>query len=254
MKHHNISSHLGFSFFGPSLSAGPLPALFYFALSAQDSLALDPFNQPVTYLKHLTHTSLRIFSVTIPGHENHLPKEKALETWAHAIKQGKDPITPFIQAIGHILDYLFEQHALVKEKIALAGLSRGGYIATLAAARYPCCKIVLGFSPMIRLDRAKEFADIQNSPLVDALSLVHTLPHLTQTQIKYYIGNRDTRVGTKAVFEWISSLAQLAHDTRAKNGSFQLMMHDSVGLMGHGTPPHIFEEGAQWIQNMLSLH
>lgn len=254
MNHHNITSHLSFTYLGPPLEQGPLPALFYFALSAQDSLLLSPFNQPVIHLKSFTHTSLRIFSITIPGHELDLPKEKAIETWASAIDQGIDPITPFMIDIGHILEYLFEHDVLIKDQIAFAGLSRGGYIATMAAAKHPCCSYVLGFAPMTLLSYAKEFTTLRNHPLVHSLNLLHTLPHLTDKKIRYYIGNRDTRVGTTHAFEWITSLANVAYDARSKTGSFELFIHDSIGFMGHGTPEHIFNEGAEWIKKQLSIH
>ena len=55
-------------FVGPSLEKGPLPTLIYFALSAEDSLQCDPFNRPVQFLEGLP---LRIFSITLPGHEIH---------------------------------------------------------------------------------------------------------------------------------------------------------------------------------------
>jgi len=253
MKHHNISPDLSLCYLGPSLEKGPLPALFYFSLSAQDSLLLPPFNTPVTYLKHLTHSSLRIFSLTIPGHENNLPKEKAIETWASAIKKGIDPITPYITNIGRAIEYLCTHDALSHGKLAFAGLSRGAYIATLAAAKNPSCKIVLGFAPLVNLAKAKEFAALQQHPLVQALNLHHSLPALVQAKVRFYIGNRDTRVDTKEAFSCITSLAELAYSQRAKEGSFQLMIHDSIGLMGHGTPDVIFAQGAQWIQDMLNL-
>ena len=54
-------------FVGPPLEEGPFPTLIYFALSAEDSLQCDPFNQPVQFLEGLP---LRIFSITLPGAEH----------------------------------------------------------------------------------------------------------------------------------------------------------------------------------------
>ncbi|MCB1084213.1 MAG: hypothetical protein KDK61_07865, partial [Simkania sp.] len=75
-------------FVGPRLEEGPLPTLIYFALSAEDSLERDPFNQPVQFLEGLP---LRIFSITLPGHENNLPPEDALNVWEERMKKG-DPV------------------------------------------------------------------------------------------------------------------------------------------------------------------
>ncbi|MEK7340133.1 MAG: hypothetical protein AABZ92_05425, partial [Verrucomicrobiota bacterium] len=56
----NLASDIQLEYLGPSVDLGPLPAVFYFALSARDSLLLDPFNQPAVYLSQFP---LRIFSI-----------------------------------------------------------------------------------------------------------------------------------------------------------------------------------------------
>ena len=37
---------------GPPLELGPLPTFFYFALSGEESLTLNPYNQPVSFLRN----------------------------------------------------------------------------------------------------------------------------------------------------------------------------------------------------------
>ena len=251
MKHHEITPNLSFSYLGPHLDHGPLPALFYFSLSAEDSLTLAPYNTPVTYLKHLTHEKLRIFSMTIPGHENNLPKEKAIEYWIQKIKNGIDPIFPFISQICEVIDYLTNQYVLIEGKIALAGLSRGGYIATLVAAKHSLCNLVTGFSPLTDLKLTKGIEGLDGHPLVESLSLSTHLEGLIHAKIRYYIGNRDTRVGTKLAFDFITNLAELAHEKRVKDGSCELIIYPSTGFMGHGTPDEIFKEGSLWIEKTL---
>src|ERR1700722_17508177 len=114
---------------GPDLSAGPLPALFYFALSAQDSLGLDPFNQPVKYLSSLP---MRIFSMTLPGHENQLPPTEALDVWAQEMGRGHDVVSDFVQKVKMAVEMLTGQNVLMPDRIAVAGLSRGAFIAVHA--------------------------------------------------------------------------------------------------------------------------
>ncbi len=92
----DLHSQLEIACIGPELSYGPLPALFYFALSAQDSLNLDPFNQPAVYLSSLP---MRIFSITLPGHENQLPPTQALEVWAREIAVGNNVIATFVSKV-----------------------------------------------------------------------------------------------------------------------------------------------------------
>ena len=45
-------------FTGPSYKEGPLPALFYFALSGYESLNLKPINQIVTLIEKKNHSYL----------------------------------------------------------------------------------------------------------------------------------------------------------------------------------------------------
>ena len=73
-------------FVGPDLSLGPLPTIFYFALSAKESLHQDPFNQPVAVWQTYP---VRIFSITLPEHEGHLdPKPARLAFWNEEIAKG----------------------------------------------------------------------------------------------------------------------------------------------------------------------
>src|ERR1043165_3342730 len=106
-------------YIGPDLSSGPLPSLFYFALSAQDSLGLDPFNQPAAYLSSLP---IRIFSITLPGHENQLPPTQALELWAQEIAAGKNVIKEFVNKVKLVVQALIDKNALLPDRIAVAGL------------------------------------------------------------------------------------------------------------------------------------
>ncbi len=43
---------------GPSLDKGRLPAVMYFSISGEDSIGLDPFNQPALFL---AENGIRVF-------------------------------------------------------------------------------------------------------------------------------------------------------------------------------------------------
>src|SRR5579863_3267195 len=117
-------------FLGPPLDAGPLPAVFYFSLSAHDSLHLDPYNQPAIYLGS---PGLRIFSVSLPGHDT-LPPTQALRFWAGEIRHGRDVIQAFVQEVTSYIRHLIDQQVVLPEKIGAMGLSRGVFIASHVAA------------------------------------------------------------------------------------------------------------------------
>lgn len=253
--HHLSINNQQIIFWGPSLDKGPLPAVFYYALSAEDSLTLSPFNQPITYLKDFASSlPLRIFSVTLPGHEPPLQKEKALEYWAHEFSQGNDPLGPFIQSQVELIDTLVAMELVQKNKIILSGLSRGGLVACLVAAKQPLCHHVLGFAPLTKLSYAKEFHALSNHPAVTKYHVNQHISALAPKKIRFYIGNHDTRVNTGYTFEVISALAEYAHAHRLKTCSHELHISNSIGYQGHGTSEKTFKEGALWMFEELFYH
>lgn len=70
---------------------------------------------------------------------------------------------------------------------------------------------------------------------------------LANKKIRFYIGNHDLRVHTHLAFELITSLASYAHEHRIKQGSYELIIENSIGYQGHGTAEKTFKEGALWM-------
>jgi esterase FrsA len=238
------------AYIGPPLSSGPLPCLFYFSLSAKDSLGLDPFNQPVVALSSLP---LRIFSITLPGHEEGLPPTQALQVWASALGQGDNLVGRFIDRVNRTVSALESRGALICGRLAVAGLSRGAFMATHVAAANPKFRQVLGFAPLTKLLFAKEFQHISHLPPVKSLSLEHQVGNLFDRNLRFYIGNLDTRVGTRHCFDFIEKLAQRAYNHTIRSPKVELIIGPSIGRDGHGTPKEIFEEGARWIARQLGM-
>jgi predicted esterase len=243
-----VRSDIDAAYVGPPLSAGPLPALFYFSLNAKESLCLDPFNQPVAYLSALP---MRIFSLTLPGHENGLPPTEALNLWYSEIAAGKNPIAEFIEKIQFTVKHLENQGALLEGRTAVAGLSRGAFIATHAAAVIPQFQWVLGFAPLTKLSFAKEFASIAHEPKLKAFDLTELVGKLKSRKLRFYIGNLDARVSTRLCFDFIEKLSQAAFEQGIRSPSVQLIINPSIGKDGHGTSKEVFHEGAQWLAEEL---
>ncbi|QVL58155.1 MAG: hypothetical protein KFB93_03495 [Simkaniaceae bacterium] len=234
IRSYETSGNTKVLFSGPPLEEGPLPTLFYFALSAEDSLQRDPFNQPIQFLEDLP---LRIFSLTLPAHENNLPPENAMNIWEDRMKAGDTVIPPFIEtvqkAITHIKPYIKEG------KLGVAGLSRGAYIACHVAAVCPEISYILGFAPLTQFRAAKN------------LDLETLIPTLYNRNVRFYIGNQDSRVGTDHAFSFIYKLAAEAHKNRIRSSPIELFISPSIGYQGHGTSPEIFKAGAEWIKGAL---
>lgn len=231
-----------FEFLGPPLEQGPLPAVFYFALSAKDSLHLDPFNQPA---KFLSDYPLRVFSLTLPGH--HLPPTEALNDWAKEIGKGRDVIAEFVEEAVSVIEDLIAKNVIAKGKCAAMGLSRGGFIACHVAAKTEQISTILGFAPLTRLDYAKEFEGMN----VSSFNLVHLVDALAGRTVRFYIGNRDMRVGTSNCFHFISALTDAAYSKKNRSLPIELIVGPSIGHQGHGTAPHVFKNGADWLAQHL---
>jgi esterase FrsA len=230
---------------GPALDHGPLPSLFYFSLSGPDSLTLDPFNQPVQFLRgHM----MRVFSMTLPAHENGLLATDAMATWAEELASGTNRIDPFLDAAQEALAFAVREQFADPSKLAIAGLSRGAFIAAHLAAREERFRFLLGFAPLTRLSRIREFAHLQNHPLVDALDLVQLAPLLASRHIRLYIGNEDTQVGTRECFDFAMALVE---QKPGRIAHVELIISPSIGRMGHGTPPEIFQQGATWLASIM---
>ncbi len=235
---------------GPSLDSGEMPALFYFALSGPDSLCTDPFNQPVQFLRG---RQIRIFSLTLPAHENKLSPDDALRVWAEEMTRGEDPLGRFLDAAQLAVEYAVRQKLADPKRIAVGGLSRGGLLATLLAARAEEIQTVVGFAPLVRLNLAKEFHAMAHHPIVASYDLSREAFKLASKRLRYYIGNCDTRVNTRACFDCVQEMVNAAQEQQIRSPQIEMIMSPSVGRMGHGTPPEVFKKGSQWIAETLKI-
>lgn len=229
---------------GPPLTQGPKPAIFYFSLSGEESLHLDPYNQPAVFL---ADSDIRVFSLTLPGHEGVFPHAQALKSWCEGLLSGTNIIDEFVESCSQVLDYLIEINLIDPKKIGVAGLSRGAYIATQLSAKDKRVQSVLGFAPLTRLEEVRGIDDIKNKHLLAPHSLESLIPELIGKSIRFYIGNYDTLVGTPHCFSFIHELSESSYLQQRKFPQVELIIYPSIGHKGHGTPPEIFQNGANWI-------
>ena len=231
---------------GPDLENQDLPCIIYLALSAEESLLVDPFNQPVLFL-HKKHP-VRVFSVDLPFHGNGLPATQAMSRWAEQI----EVLSTFLDDLEKSLRILFD-HLNKPTKAAIIGLSRGGFLASHIAARFAEISILLTYAPLTQLDECVEFKDLKNLPPIRALDINILTSKLLHKTIKAYIGNRDLRVGTDRCYTWITSLVNTAFDNHIRSPHIELVLKPSIGHLGHGTSKETFEEGALWLAHKLEL-
>lgn len=229
---------------GPPLEEGPLPAFFYFALSAKDSLTTRPFCQPVDILKH---NRIRCFSFDLPYHgEGHITAD-AVSAWTNQLRNKNDFFDPFLTKAKENIDFLVTAGYIDPDNIVAGGLSRGGFIASHLAARDPGIKAVVGFSPLTVLTLMQEFRIHGIPPLAERYALIHIIDKLIGRQFRFYIGNRDIRVGTAQCFDFIQQLTEANHKEGFRSPPVELSIFPSIGHRGHGTPPEVFKAGSEWV-------
>lgn len=246
VHHLKLPSGLSFHYLGPPLKEGPLPTLFYLTLAADDSLIVDPYNQPVVPIAHLP---MRIFSVNLPAHGPGLSPLEALSVWA----QDVTVLVDFIDKMAESLKHMLSEGMLDPERLAIAGLSRGAFFATHIAAKVPQVKTVLGFAPLIHLSYTKEFLHLQQDPLVHSLNLNLLIDKLIGKTFRFYIGNRDTRVGTELCFRFIEALAEANFQSKFRSPPVEMIITPSIGFQGHGTSQDSFVNGAAWVGKELGV-
>lgn len=233
-----LTNSIEVSHIGPSLEKGRLPAVFYFSISGQDSLGLDPFNQPALFL---AEKGIRVFSMDLPAHGPNLNPLEAIDTWAREFSEGKDPFAPFIEKAIFAYNALLDRGLIYAEKLGLMGLSRGGLIACLLSTKLPEVRAIVGFAPMTQFSAAKEY------------NLENFIAPLCEEKIRFYIGNRDIRVGTDRCFSLVQSLTEAAFQKGVRSPPIEMIIAPSIGHMGHGTSKETFHDGALWLGKQLGV-
>lgn len=229
---------------GPSLDEGPLPALIYFALTGEESLDLDPFNQPVMALEG---HPIRIFSWTLFFHGKGLNPRDAMGRWLEAAAGGEDLVGDFVKESRAIIDELIERQIIDPTRLAAGGISRGGFMATHLAAVDSRIGWVVGFAPLTTFFSIKGGDAYHDHPLIASYSLISKVDALVDRKLIYYIGNHDFRVGTDRCFDFIKSLTDKAYECENRSPEVEMVIYPSIGHKGHGTPPEVFAAGADWL-------
>ncbi len=236
-----IPNHPLICYTGPDYDKGALPALIYFALSKEESLSLDPYNQPVQFLQG---EKIRVFSFTLPFHGPEFDKKDAMLFLAKALQKNADFFYSFLKECSDEINRLIEEKIIDKNHISIAGLSRGVFFAVHLSAINVHINKVLGFAPLTSLEHLDEFHSSFNYKTFDLNSLCDKLIH---KHLRFYIGNHDSRVSTEKCFDFTHNLTNKAYEMGVRSPNVELIIGKSVGHKGHGTLPHVFQDGINWL-------
>jgi esterase FrsA len=104
---------------------------------------------------------------------------------------------------------------------------------------------------MTQLTAAKEFKELENKEHLERFNLENHISSLCEQSIRFYIGNRDIRVGTDRCFHLVQQLTEQAFQNGVRSPPIELIISPSIGHMGHGTSKEIFHDGAHWLGKLL---
>jgi esterase FrsA len=174
-----------------------------------------------------------------------------LKQWAKAFAEGHDILAPFIDGAVKVIEKIAALGYASPDHIGVAGLSRGALIAAFIAARSPLIRHILGFAPLTRLAKARDFKDFPHPSAIAGYDMRHLIDKLIGKNLRFHIGNRDELVGTAACFSFIEQLAEASYQNRIRSPQAELIVYPAIGYLGHGTPKAIFEQGAEWLSQKL---
>jgi hypothetical protein len=200
--------------------------VFFFSLSAENSLTLPPFCHPVDTL---LDQGVRVVSITLPSHENNKRPLHIQQLWLEQI----DQIETFIENLSSGVKELTK---IFPPPYGAMGISRGAFIALHLCAMLEDITSLVAFAPMLNLGEEKK------------LSVFSLIPKLANKKIHFFVGHKDTTIITEQVILLTNNIIE---ESKWLNPNLLLKIYPSIGRNGHGTPDSIFTQGAQWMTTIL---
>ncbi len=190
--------------------ASPAPTLFMMGGRIEDMLEHKDYNESTLILRK--HGYLCV-SLDAPSHGQDIrkdEKEGGLMGWIMRLKKGDDFVADSIKKTSALLDYLIKNRYTDPKRIAIVGISRGGFLGLHFAACDPRVKCLAALAPVPDLLALREFAGMKNHAGTKALDLIHIAKKLAGRPIWICIGTNDDRVDTDRAFAFVRKIAKEA--------------------------------------------
>ncbi len=228
-------------------SSSPAPTLFTFASDIESALGgLDYIKTGIIVGRH----GYLCVSLDLPYHgaaalQGH---PDGLAGWAADIGKGHAVFPEFVSKVSRVLDYLIRERYTDPQKVAVAGISRGAFVAMHVAAADPRFKCAIGFSPVTDLTELGEFAELKDNQLARSLSLANIAEKLVGRPLWVSIGNNDARVGTDKAIEFTRKVVAASVAGKKSTGSefIDVELH-VMPWPGHGRPVSAHDGAAAWL-------
>ena len=130
------------------------------------------------------------------GEDTRAGEPPQLAGWRYRLERDVSFMPTFIAKARSILDFLIKERVADPERLAIYGVSRGGFLAFHFAAAEPRLKAVAAISPVAKLLVLREFADTSRKDKFESLDIARLAPKLAGRAVWLSIGNNDARVNT----------------------------------------------------------
>ncbi len=222
------------------------PTVIFFTTTAKEALQSPPLCHPAVFLNQ---HNIRVISFDLPLHNDEIPSFDGVQRWTQQMfETHTDPLAPFLQQVSFWID----QHLDPKAPLGFMGISRGAFIAAFLAIQRGFPAPIALFSTMHDLDYSWLWQNQQFSdPFLDFYKLSCHAAFLKDCPLYFSIGNNDERVSTSKTLHLYQELLYFKVKEQKRNIPIELHVFPSIGMYGHGTPDHIFLEGAKWMSEHL---
>jgi dienelactone hydrolase len=231
-----------------SKAARSAPTLFMLAATIDGTLGNPYFRQCGNELaKH----GYLVVSIDLPCHGTQTTDggPAGLTGWSERVGKNDDIVAEANARLSKVLDHLIKTGLTDPHRVAVAGTSRGGFLAIHFAAHDARVKCAAGFAPVTDLAALREFRSIQEHALVRKLSLENQASKLAGRPVWIVIGDRDERVGTDKAIRLASRLSAVAKE---KGITSHVELHVLSEPRGHTTPRGSSSLAATWILHHLT--
>jgi len=226
--------------------ARPAPTLFVFAHEIAGTLTSNDYNKVG---RLLAKSGVLCVALDLPCHgENvHAGEPAGLEGWAARLRKNEDFVADFTKQASAVLDQLVADGFTDRDRIAVCGTSRGGFMALHFAAAEPRVRCVAAFAPVTELSALREFDGMEKHAGTNALDLRRRAGQLAGRPVWMCIGNLDERVDTDRAIAFSREVVK-ASAAAKKQPLIELHVMTSAG---HTIHPTAHDEAAAWVASQL---
>ncbi|NUM53138.1 MAG: prolyl oligopeptidase family serine peptidase [Candidatus Hydrogenedentes bacterium] len=211
--------------------AGKLAAdpalLFMFALDSATTLSKRPY---CLAAEHFLSHGHRAASFDLPAHGDRVGTGRSgIEGMRDAYVAGEDVFAAFVDDGKAAIDECIKCGLAKPGRIAVAGTSRGGYMALRLLAGDDRIAAGAGFAPVTDWRALREFeADKERADVRD-LQLTNFVSGMTGKRVFVAIGKTDARVSTERCTEFANALKQANADAGHSADVIEFHLTDDAG-------------------------